>query len=158
MPDSSSDAAHPPLPPPAYFFALLILGAAAQYIHPLDINRSGSLVHVWAGFAATTSAGLLMLWSIVTLGRHQTSPDLHRSTTALVKSGPYAHTRNPLYVALLTVFAGIGFIANSWWILGLTPLLVACLHFAVVKREEAYLARKFGEEYLGYTRKVRRWI
>lgn len=152
------DAVRPPLPPPAYFFLLLVAGGVAQYVRPLSIDRSGSLAHVWGGFALTTGAALLILSAIVTLNRHRTSPDLHEPTTAIVRSGPYAYTRNPLYVALIAVFAGIGLVANSWWILSLTPVLVACLHLAVVKREESYLTAKFGEEYLGYRRSVRRWL
>jgi Putative protein-S-isoprenylcysteine methyltransferase len=158
MTDAKLDAVRPPLPPPAYFFILLVAGGAAQYVRPFDIVRSGTLALVWAGFALTTIAALLMLFALIALIRHKTSPDLYKPTTAIVRSGPYRFTRNPLYLALVTLFLGIALLANSWWILGLAPVLFALLHFVVVKREEAYLEQKFGEEYLRYKRAVRRWL
>src|SRR5207237_4036980 len=76
----------------------------------------------------------------------------------IVRGGPYRLTRNPMYLALCLVQAGIGFLLNAW----ITPLCVVplalILHFGVILPEERYLEAKFGEQYLALKREVRRWI
>lgn len=81
-----------------------------------------------------------------------------RASTAIVAEGPYAGTRNPVYVAMLLIYTGIGVIANAPAVVALLPLLFAVLHFGVVLREEDYLECKFGESYLIYKQAVSRWI
>ena len=82
----------------------------------------------------------------------------HNPTLAIVKCGPYRFTRNPLYVSLCLLQLGISLRLNDWIALSLTLVLFGMLHYGVVLREEIYLERKFGEEYLAYKRSVRRWI
>jgi protein-S-isoprenylcysteine O-methyltransferase Ste14 len=83
-------------------------------------------------------------------------PDL--PTTAIVSDGPFAFTRNPLYLTLLVLYAAIGVAAASPpFLVGLVPFFVV-LRFGVVAREERYLEAKFGDVYRGYKARVRRWI
>jgi protein-S-isoprenylcysteine O-methyltransferase Ste14 len=56
------------------------------------------------------------------------------------------------------VFVGAGFIKNSMWPLILLPVVLGVLFVLVIRREEAYLADAFGEEYATYRRRVRRWV
>jgi protein-S-isoprenylcysteine O-methyltransferase Ste14 len=76
----------------------------------------------------------------------------------IVRGGPYRFTRNPMYLALCLVQAGIGFLLNDWVTLLFVVPLALVLHFGVILPEERYLEAKFGEEYLALKRKVRRWI
>ena len=76
----------------------------------------------------------------------------------IVRSGPYRFTRNPMYLALCLVQAGIGFLLNDWITLLFVVPLALVLHFGVILPEERYLEAKFGEQYLALKRKVRRWI
>ena len=62
-----------------------------------------------------------------------------RSTDWILVGGPYANTRNPIYIALLLIYIGIGVIANAPAVVALLPVLFAILHFGVVRREEDYL-------------------
>jgi protein-S-isoprenylcysteine O-methyltransferase Ste14 len=78
--------------------------------------------------------------------------------TAVVSYGPFAFTRNPLYVSLLAMFAGIGVALASLAFLAVLVPFALLLHFGVVLREERYLEAKFGDAYLRYTSRVRRWI
>jgi protein-S-isoprenylcysteine O-methyltransferase Ste14 len=87
-----------------------------------------------------------------------TAVETSRASTAIVAEGPYAGTRNPVYVAMLLIYTGIGVIANAPAIVALLPLLFAALHFGVVLREEDYLECKFGEPYLLYKQAVSRWV
>jgi protein-S-isoprenylcysteine O-methyltransferase Ste14 len=79
-------------------------------------------------------------------------------TTALVVTGPYRWSRNPLYLAMILVYVGLGIAALSLWALLLAVPLVLLLNYGVIIREEAYLERKFGADYRAYRERVRRWI
>lgn len=87
-----------------------------------------------------------------------TAVETWRASTAIVADGPYAGTRNPIYVAMLLIYTGIGVTANAPAVVALLPLLFAVLHFGVVLREEDYLECKFGESYLLYKQAVPRWV
>ena len=79
-------------------------------------------------------------------------------TTAIVVHGPYRFTRNPMYVSLVGLYAGVTLFVNSAWPLILLPAVVLLVQRQVIAREEAYLEAKFGEEYRAYKARVRRWI
>ena len=87
-----------------------------------------------------------------------TSVETWRSASGIVVGGPYANTRNPIYIALLLIYTGIGVIANAPAVVALLPLLFVALHFGVVLREEDYLECKFGDSYLAYKQAVPRWF
>lgn len=87
-----------------------------------------------------------------------TSVETWRSTEGIVADGPYAGTRNPIYISLLLIYTAIGVIANAPAVVALLPLLFAVLHFGVVLREEDYLECKFGDSYLAYKQAVPRWF
>lgn len=83
-------------------------------------------------------------------------PDM--PSTAIICYGPFAFTRNPLYVSLLTMFAGTGIaLASPAFLLVIIPFFLV-LHFGVVLREERYLEAKFGDVYRAYKARVRRWV
>ena len=72
--------------------------------------------------------------------------------------GPYWFTRNPLYLAATLIYAGIAVRFNALWAALLLPLVLGVVQRGVIEREERYLERKFGEEYIRYKAQVRRWI
>jgi protein-S-isoprenylcysteine O-methyltransferase Ste14 len=86
--------------------------------------------------------------------------NVHPSEPALVivRDGPFRFTRNPMYLALCLLQIALGFFLNDWITLLFVVLLVVIFHYGVILREERYLTAKFGESYLQYKRKVRRWI
>lgn len=92
------------------------------------------------------------------LGRHATSPDPYSPTQALVTSGIYRWMRNPIYLGDLAFVAGLAVALSSLWYVLATILLFVLLHYGVVRREERYLAQRFGSAYDGYRRQVRRWF
>ena len=75
-----------------------------------------------------------------------------------MRGGPYQFTRNPMYLMMLFVCVGSSVLLWSIWILLLTPICAGLLHRPAILPEEEYLERKFGEDYLSYKRRVRRWI
>jgi len=87
-----------------------------------------------------------------------TPADPRRPATALVTSGPFRLSRNPMYVARTMLYVGLALLANALWaLLMLVPLLVV-VQYGVVAREERYLARRFGAAYHAYRARVRCWL
>ncbi len=100
----------------------------------------------------------LTLWSLWLFLRARTSPLPMRPATALVRSGPYRWTRNPMYLGLLLLYLGVALLFDVTWALILAPAVVILVGILVIRREEKYLEARFGEEYRRYMGAVRRWI
>ncbi|HJT54985.1 MAG TPA: isoprenylcysteine carboxylmethyltransferase family protein [Ktedonobacteraceae bacterium] len=79
-------------------------------------------------------------------------------TTILITEGPFKYTRNPLYLSLTLFYAGIAALVNTLWAMLLLPIILLVMNRGVVAREERYLECKFGEQYIQYKARVRRWI
>jgi protein-S-isoprenylcysteine O-methyltransferase Ste14 len=104
-------------------------------------------------------AGVLLAVSAAYLFRRAgTTPNPSKPTSALVIRGPYRFTRNPMYVGMTTLYLGGTLLLNDPWPLAFLPGVIALLQSYVIGREEAYLERKFGDEYRAYKARVRRWI
>jgi protein-S-isoprenylcysteine O-methyltransferase Ste14 len=154
------DTAGVPFPPPLAFIGALGVGFALQYLIPLRILPSatgiGALEWIGAGLVLAAIAFAICTFTCFYLAR--TSPFPERPTTSLVIRGPFRFTRNPLYVAMSLVHAGVALFANALWpLLFLVPAVLA-IHFLVIAREEPYLLKRFGPEYEAYCRSVRRWL
>jgi protein-S-isoprenylcysteine O-methyltransferase Ste14 len=76
----------------------------------------------------------------------------------LTTEGPFRYSRNPSYLALTLLYAGIAVLRNSLWAILLLPVVVGVMQREVIGREERYLERTFGEEYVVYKTSVRRWL
>ena len=104
-------------------------------------------------------AGVLLLaWSVRTMFRAGVDPDPSEPTNAIVATGPYALSRNSIYVSFNVGYVGIAFMVNMVWPIAVLPLGIALLYYGVIVRDESYLERVFGEEYRQYKARVRRWL
>ncbi len=90
--------------------------------------------------------------------KHGTNVNPTLPTTVIVESGPFRFTRNPLYLGLTLIYIGLLLLLNTWRSLFLLIPVWLVMHFLVVRREEAYLQRKFGDTYGGYCQRVRRYL
>ena len=81
-----------------------------------------------------------------------------RPVPRLTTEGPFRYTRNPGYLCLAMIYPGIAVLRNWLWTFLLLPLVLLVIQREVIGREERYLERTFGEEYLNYKRRVRRWL
>ena len=88
----------------------------------------------------------------------KTSPNPHRPTNALVFEGTYRITRNPMYLSMLMIYAGICTFFQNLWFIPFLPILAWLFTTWVIIPEEKYLEQKFGQEYLDFKSRVRRWI
>ena len=99
----------------------------------------------------------LFTWGWWLMKRHQVDPN-YGPVRALVNVGPYRFSRNPLYLGMSIALLGVGLASNTYWHLLLLPLAVAYMQYGVILPEERHLEKLFGDEYLAYKGRVRRWI
>ncbi|RBP04579.1 protein-S-isoprenylcysteine O-methyltransferase Ste14 [Roseiarcus fermentans] len=113
----------------------------------------------WPAGGVVIALGLaIALAAIVQFRRAGTAVRPDRPSRAVLTTGPYRWSRNPIYLAMLLVVAGLAVALDSLWQLAALAVLYGVLRWGVVAREEAYLERKFGAAYRDYARRVRRWI
>jgi len=153
---NQSDHADVRIPPPLIYVAGFVLGLLLERAFPV-LTLPKNLSRVAAGLCVALSA-TLTVWSIGLFRRARTSFIPIRPTTALVVSGPYRVTRNPMYLGLVGLYLGLALWFGVFWALILLPAVIAVVQHSVIAREEQYLEQKFGEEYLKYKACVRRWI
>ena len=92
------------------------------------------------------------------MAAHRTSILPGGATTAVLQSGPFRVSRNPLYVGLVALDAGLALLAGSFWALVFVPVGIVALLWGAIWPEERYLAGKFGDDYAAYQARVRRWL
>ena len=151
--DTSNAAVRPPI---AWILALAA-GVAADQLYPLRFVPA-SVPGAWVGGAIFASALALAIWAIVTIRKAGTQVETYKPTTAIVANGPYRFTRNPIYLGMVLGLIGLAIAFDSLWILATLVLFYLVIRYGVVAREEDYLERKFGDVYLGYKSRVRRWL
>ena len=133
-----------------------LLGVACDWVWPWPL---GPYLYVLpAGLFLAVLVGVSVVSLLRAFKRHDTSADPKEETTAIVDSGPFRFSRNPAYLAMGVLHAVLGLLFNNVWILlTIIPAMIV-IHKVVVLKEEAYLEDRFGDVYLDYKSRVRRWI
>jgi len=151
-----ADHAHVIAPPPLIAAAAVLGGLGLRLLWPAPL---WPWPHRWAPIAGCL-AGILLLApaAALTMRRTKTAILPHHATTALVTSGPFRFTRNPLYLSLGLLVAGAALAVNSLALLVMIIPWAVVMRRGVIAREERYLDAKFGEDYRAYCRRVRRWL
>lgn len=159
---AQQSASNPPnhagvwIPPPLLYVLPLLLVWLLQALIPLPLMPAG-IVRIVAGLLL--AAGLILcVWSIGLFRRSKTSLAPVKPSAALVLSGPYQFTRNPIYLGFLCIYLAAGFWLSPIWALLLAPVVVVVVQRMAIEKEERYLERQFGEAYREYKARVRRWI
>lgn len=145
-----------PIAPPLLFvlpFALLLV---LEWLVPTRLLAPGLRWTVGAAFLVIGAS--LAGSGFATQKRAGTDPIPFHPTTKIVTKGPYRITRNPMYLGFALATLGLAFLADSAWTLLAVPAGLVLVDRFVIVREERYLERKFGPEYLAYKRRVRRWL
>jgi len=138
-----------PLPEP-HMLGILASGAL-HFAHPWRLSGSERL---YCGVGWTlVGAGVAISASAV---QTTSEIDLERPS-ALISSGPYAISRNPMYVGWTLLYLGAALIRRNAWMIASLPVVTALIHRDVL-REEHTLERTFGEDYTRYQKQVRRYL
>lgn len=149
---------HPgvPIAPPLLFVLPIVASLALEWFVPTSFVHGAPR---WIFGAPIFLAGIALTVSgFVTQKRAGTDPIPFNPSTRIVAHGLYRFTRNPMYVGFALATLGLAILVDSTWMLLAVPIGLVLIDRIVIAREERYLERKFGEEYLSYKRRVRRWL
>ncbi len=153
---SDKDSSGALAPPPIVYFGCLMVGLGLDYLWPLPFLPQ--TIQYAFGFTIIALSGLLIGWVLREFSKSKTSFDYRKPTTEIISTGPFRYSRHPAYVSLMLLNFGIAIAVDSLWIFVTAIPAVLIVHYFVILREEAYLDRKFGDEYQRYKAAVRRWI
>ncbi len=158
MEPAPSDGAAVRFPPPFVYLIAVTVGVLLQaFLLPLPLNLpTGARIVV--GLALAVLGFTLGGFAFGLFRRTGQDPAPWKSTPEIVSTGIFRFTRNPMYVGMALVQAGIGLGLGNAWIVALVPVSLAVVYATAVRHEEAYLERKFGRSYLSYKASVRRWL
>ena len=144
------------LRPPLVYMTSLVSGAVMHLAMPLPFLPATLAVALEVPLVAVAIA--LFSYSVAQFRAAGTPVPARKPTTVIVRTGPYHFSRNPIYLAFSVFQLGIAISVNSVWLLATLVGAVALIHYVVIPREEQYLERKFGAQYLDYKAAVRRWL
>lgn len=111
-------------------------------------------------YAGAILAVVLLLAGLCIYEFHKAGTDVRpdKPDSALITSGPYCFTRNPLYIGLTLIQIAVAVWLDNAWVLAMTLVSVFVITTYAIKREERYLEQLFGQAYLDYKQRVRRWL
>ncbi len=142
--------------PPYVYLGALLIGVGLNLVRPA--RWLPPALRTWVGVPIMLAALALFCSSILRFKAAGTPVPGNKPSTAIVKSGPYRFSRNPIYLAFSLLLLGVACALNSLWLLGTLAAALCIMSFVVIPREERYLEHRFGAEYLAYKASVRRWL
>ncbi len=143
-------------PPPLIYLICLLIGIGLDYLWPFPFLPQ--TIQYIVGFSVIALSAILIVSVFWEFSKAKTDISPYKPTTAIITTGPFGYSRNPAYISLTMLFIGIAIVADSLWILLMAVPAVLIIHQFVILREEAYLERKFSDEYRNYKAAVRRWL
>jgi len=156
MADDEQDNPGILLPPPLTNLLTLALGLLLdRRLHVPFLPRGVARALGWPLLGGGV---LLNEWFLFTMRRADTPIDPRKPVSRLITEGPFRYTRNPAYLSLTMIYAGIAVLRNALWAILLLPLVLLAIQRDQIEREERYLERTFGKGYLDYKARVRRWV
>ena len=144
--------------PPLLFLSALLLGLAVDHLLPLAFKIPRTDMHRFIAGTLLLVGMAVFAASVRDFSTAGTPVQGTKPTRALVTSGIFGWSRNPIYVGMFLLYVGIGVAVRSTSILALTLPLALVMRYGVIAREETYLERRFGEAYRAYKTRVRRLL
>jgi protein-S-isoprenylcysteine O-methyltransferase Ste14 len=144
--------------PPLMFALCLIVGASLEALSPSTLPWLPTVLRYILGGVLVLGGFAFMMWGHSRFRALGVTVKTIRPASRLVTVGAYRFSRNPMYTGMVSLIAGIGFAAENVWMLLASVLMALYLALYVIPREEAYLLRRFGEDYKTYCTTVRRWL
>jgi protein-S-isoprenylcysteine O-methyltransferase Ste14 len=142
--------------PPIIYLGAALVGVLTQRFIPLPLI-GGEAVKV-LGAVLAIAALTLDVATFATFLKHQTTIMPNQAATNLITTGPFAWSRNPIYVANTALVLGAGLYFGNLWLVGLAFVAAVITQKLAIEREEQHLAAKFGAAWDSYAAQVRRWI
>lgn len=153
---ADTDSAHVKFPPPLMALLAVLFGTFLHWFWPIPMT-SENLRWPLGFIFILIGIGIIIFCSKL-FKKAQTNIEPWKTTSHIVTTGIYGISRNPIYTSFILIGLGIAFAFNSVWIAAMQIAVVIIIEKFVIKKEEAYLESKFGDEYRNYKMKVRRWL
>lgn len=145
-------------PPPAIYILTFVAAVLMQKIIPLNVFPFHAFCTRIFGVAFAAKGFYFLGRSIRQFFVSKNTLVTVLPAKSLQTTGIYGFTRNPMYFGLMGVYLAVACFIGNWWNIVLFPLPFILVQEYIVKREENYLMRRFGQSYLDYKAKVRRWL
>jgi len=143
--------------PPVVLLLFIVAGIVLKLLFPLGPAEAPGAT-VIAGNILMVCGFLIAVFGAREMSRARTSFHPGAKASALVTSGVYRYTRNPMYLSFLFFMIGLGLALPNPWLIFLAPALLVYMQERVIKHEEAYLSARFGQQFEAYRNEVHRWI
>ena len=146
------------IPPPLFYIGAFFISIFIQKKLPLPGFIAGTVFGNVTGYVCI---GLWLCLFLLSMAKFITSKNTLvtvKPASTLQTTGIYSLTRNPMYLSLVMLYTGIAMFWGNWYTLFLLPLLILFVQLYIIRKEEKYLERAFGEQYKQYRSAVRRWI
>jgi protein-S-isoprenylcysteine O-methyltransferase Ste14 len=152
----SKDPAGIRIPAPTLTIIHIIMAILLGWLVPLPIPAP--MFIRWLGLGLAALGFVLGVLALIEFKRARTTSNPKKPTQSFVTSGIYRYTRNPIYLGFVLILVGLPINMGNYWGIVLVWPLITLTNNMVIKHEEAYLEKKFKEQYAGYRSRVRRWL
>lgn len=153
---SDSESPSVRIRPPLVYILTLGLGVLFQLAIPFRVFSKFWLGHL-LGWPVIVTGIALVLWAEKTMSKNGVAPSF-KPVCTIVTAGPFAFSRNPMYLGTTLMYVGLALVLNIFWPILFLPVVLLILHYGVIFREEIYLQKMFEEQYHQYCARVRRWL
>ena len=142
--------------PPVYFLGAILLMVTLHYTLPLRTwnIRPWNLAGILLIFLGVSSA----IVANIQFRRQDTTVKPFQLSSTVVTAGAFGYSRNPMYLGMVLVLAGIAVIQGSLSPIAVIPLFAWQITARFIREEERSMEEQFGEKYLNYKKSVRRWL
>ena len=142
--------------PPTYFITSLLLLVALHFVWPVSQVIYSPYRYLCVLLIVI---GLwLNLWADNLFKKRQTTVKPFEKATTLMVEGPFGFTRNPMYLGMFLILAGLAVILGSLTTFAIPVAFFIAMEVVFIRHEQKALEQVFGQEFLDYTKRVRRWL
>lgn len=145
-------------PPPLFYVLIFFISIYTQKVFPLPSVFFETGAATISGALFVVAGLFIILPALIKFFKTKNTLITIKPANSLQTSGIYSFSRNPMYLGLLVLYTGIAFFKGNLWTLLFIPFVFLVVTKFIIEKEEKYLGRSFGTDYIEYCKKVRRWI
>ncbi|MCD6583730.1 MAG: isoprenylcysteine carboxylmethyltransferase family protein [Candidatus Omnitrophica bacterium] len=142
--------------PPTYFIVLLFSSIGLHFLSP--VIRLISLPYNYLGILIIIFGIILNLWTDSLFKKRQTTVKPHEMPNFFISSGPFRISRHPMYLGMTLILLGVAVFLGSLISFVFPIIFVMIMEKLFIPMEEKNLEKEFGDKYIAYKKRVRRWI
>lgn len=146
----------PKIMPVTYFIVLLLLSIGLHFVFP--IKKIIYSPYTYLGVISIVFGIIIIIWANVLFKKSKTTIKPHETPTSLEISGPFAISRNPMYLGITAILLGVAIVLGSLIAFIFPVIFIILIEIVFIPLEEKNLEKVFGKKYLDYKKKMRRWI